>query len=163
MPKLTSEELLTVIEHLYPTLGQEKRDQVRQLIRTLDESELTNEEEDTNTAQRILEWQTALRALDQFIQDNITEEHYQYITDNIVQRRSLQQCLEILTIARPLLLTSINRRVEDLVCNLGRARYRFNNPNEYSDSVLIQTRIVYASDLTTLRNITGQVIERTSQ
>jgi hypothetical protein len=163
MPKLTSEELLTVIEHLYPTLEQERRDQVRQLIRTLDESEYENLEEDTNIEQRTLEWKAALRALDQFIQDNITEEHYQYITDNIVQRRTLQQCLEILTIARPLLLTSINGQVENLICNLGRARYRLNNPNEYSDSVLIQTRIIYVSDLVTLRNITGLVIERTSQ
>ena len=120
------------------------------------------EQEDFNStdssAQYVLNWQVAVLALDQFIKDNITEEHYQYIMTNIIQQRSLDQCLRILTVTRPILSPEFNRQIEALIHNIGRVRYRLSHPDEFTIAQIEIMRTVYATDLTTLKNATSQVI-----
>ena len=85
MPKLTTGELVTVIEQLHSTLDQEKQNRARQLIAQLDHEEERNYRTSRDPVQQLLDWQAAILTLDQFIKDNVTEKHYQYITTNIVQ------------------------------------------------------------------------------
>jgi len=164
MPKLTTGELVTVIEQLHSTLDQEKQNRARQLIAQLDHEEERNYHTSRDPAQQLLDWQAAILTLDQFIKDNVTEEHYQYITTNIVQQRSLDQCLHILTAARDILAPEVQNIVNQLVHNIGAARYQLSHPENLDESVSLEnTREVYLADLITLKNLTSRVIIATSE
>jgi phenylpropionate dioxygenase-like ring-hydroxylating dioxygenase large terminal subunit len=160
MPKLTTEELVTIIEQIYPTLSERNQDEARQLVR-----QLNNNENDTETppARRIINWQASVHALDRFIRENIEEEHYRYITINITQQRTIDQCLAILQAARPLLLSQINERIETLIFNIGLARHQLSHPERFTEEALENTRNVYITNLATLKTITGQIIEVTTE